>query len=132
MDAPFELTSDELEVISSNFKKSVPTAYIESIEEGKLVVRTKGFGGVWFLVEFSIEDNKVVSMYIDPENHGQSYEYGNNYDHSNGDPIYDFPGTMVGNPDWEGMNVAGATITSNAIKAAYKFALEYVAQKGGN
>lgn len=127
-----ELSNDELEVLNNEFKKQIPSAYLSTVEENKITVSTNGFSGVRFLVEFEIEDNKIVKMYINPDTHGQSYEYGPDYKHSNGDPIYDFPKEMVGNPDWESMNVSAATITSTAIKNAYRLALEYVAQKGGN
>lgn len=127
-----ELTEDEKNVCLGLLK--LPITYITDISseglEKTLTIRTKGYAGT-IIGEIVISNAKISSFTIVKENESYDEDYNAGFDKNGTDPITGLPGLLVGageNVD-SVANIAHATVTSKAVKAIYKLALEFI---GGN
>ena len=123
-------TTDEsiLTALSKDVLKSLNAkGYIISDNGSEILAAISGNGGL-MNIKFTYKDNAITSFKVD-ENHGESID-GSHYDDYQAviDALNKLPEDLIAaGKDFAGVeNIAGATVTSKAVKAIYKLVYEHI------
>ena len=120
------LSEEDKEVIYEDVAK-LATKYINKIDGNIIEVVTMGYGGkITITYDISNDDVKVVDMI-----HSESYDHNDGYNADNGDPFELYKDKINVGESYEDVNVSGATVSTNSIKANYQVLEDYLAYLGG-